>query len=256
MNNGVKQVRKSISERKKKRGITSNSKDISTKQIMPLPQDEEKHGYYPSFFESEGGTKQRSNFISGFVLKGILSAMLFFGVALLWESDADVLVKPKDWTSNALTEEFPFANVYKWYQDSFGTPLAFSPSQQVSNDNNQALAYPVSGSVTETFQANGKGIMISPDGTSNVSALREGIVIFSGNDRVTDKTVVIQHVDGSKSTYGFLSDIDVHLYQYIAANQRIGQFSPTNEGETVYFSIEKDNEYIDPVQVIKVDDNP
>ncbi|MFD2046215.1 peptidoglycan DD-metalloendopeptidase family protein [Ornithinibacillus salinisoli] len=255
MNKGVNQVRKSITERKKKRGITSNSQGISTKQVIPLPQDEEKHGYYPSFFDGSGDGKPKSRFISGFILKGILSVMLFFGIALMWETDSDILHQPKEWTSSMLTEEFPFANVYKWYQDTFGSPLAFSPSPSDTTEGSEALAYPVNGSVTETFQANGKGIMIAPEKTTNVSALREGIVIFSGNDRVMNKTVVVQHADGSKSTYGYLSNIDVHLYQYIAANQRIGQFSPSTESETVYFSIEKDNEYIDPVQVIKVDDN-
>ncbi|MUK86978.1 peptidoglycan DD-metalloendopeptidase family protein [Ornithinibacillus sp. L9] len=256
MNKGVKQVRKSIIERKKKRGISTDSKGVTTKQGIPLPQDEEKHGYYPSFFESSGESTQKSRLISGFVLKGILSVMLFFGVALLWESDLEMLSQPKEWTSSALTDEFPFANVYKWYQDTFGNPLAFSPSQNLVSEGVAPLAYPVNGNVTETFQANGKGIMIAPGETTNVSALSEGIVIFSGNDRTTNKTVVVQHADGSKSTYGYLSDIDVHLYQYVATNQRIGQFSPTTENQTVYFSIEKDNQYIDPVQVIKVDDNP
>src|SRR5690606_14987800 len=118
------------------------------------------------------------------------------------------------------------------------------------------LALPVSGNVIETFQTNGKGITIAPTETTSVQALREGIVIFSGKKSETNKTIVIQHADKSTTTYGFLSSIDVHLYQIVDANQRIGEFNPTDANEVVYFSIEKNNEFVDPVQVIEVDDQP
>src|SRR5699024_12750286 len=79
-------------------------------------------------------------------------------------------------------------------------------------------------------------------------------VTFAGNDRKTNKTVVIQHADNSTTTYGYLQSIDVHLYQSIQSNQRLGTFVSTQENRHLYFSIEKDNQYIDPVQVIQVDD--
>lgn len=89
-----------------------------------------------------------------------------------------------------------------------------------------------------------------------VAALSEGVVIFAGKKQDTDKTVIIQHADGSTSTYGFLSSIDVHLYQVVNSKQRLGEFTPTTDNEMVYFAIEKDNEFVDPVQVIEVDENP
>src|SRR5690625_7408733 len=97
--------------------------------------------------------------------------------------------------------------------------------------------------------------MISPTEQAAVSALNDGVVVFSGNDRETNKTVVVPHADGSKTTYGYLSSIDGHLYQFIASGQQLGQFTPTEENETVYFSVEKDKKYVEPVQVINVDDN-
>ncbi|MBY7143258.1 M23 family metallopeptidase [Virgibacillus sp. NKC19-3] len=255
MNKGVKKVRQSIEQRKKTRGLTGN--ESSKKQLpVPFPQEEEKHGYFPSFsdttFESNTGHK----FPYRFMLKGVLSVMLFFGVALLGQTDAAFLQKPKEWTSSALTDEFPFAKVNIWYQETFGSPLALTPqNDQVAVSSNQE-GLPVSGDVTETFQVNGTGIMIAPDETADVAALRDGVVVFAGNDRETNNTVVIQHADGSSSTYGHLSAVDVHLYQFVASNQRVGQFTPTAESETVYFSIEQEDDYIDPVQVIQVDDAP
>jgi stage IV sporulation protein FA len=254
MKKGVKKVRKSIEQRKKLRGHPY--KEGSKKQIISnLPQEEEKHGYLPVFTDtSSSGSSKKDKAVSGMFLKGTLSIMLFFGAALLWQADTEMLESPKRWSSIALTQEFPFAKVNLWYQETFGSPLAFRPPAERIAGSDDVLALPVNGNVTETFQVNGKGIMIEPGETAEVAALQDGIVIFAGNDRETNQTIIIQHPDGSNTTYGFLSSIDVHLYQYVSNNQRVGQFSPTEDSETVYFSIKKDNDYIDPVQVIQVDD--
>lgn len=255
MDKGIKKVRKSINQRKKMRGM--NPKDTHSKQIMPsFPQEEEKHGYFPIFTDNTGTSKNTSQRISGFAVKGILSVMLFFGTALLFQTDAELLIGPKKWTGNALTEEFPFASVNQWYQETFGAPMALTPNQSKDKDEEQSLVLPVSGSVSESFQANGTGIMIEPEKASNVSSLRGGVVIFAGNDRETNKTVIVQHADSSKTVYGYLSSIDVHLYQFVDKNQMLGKIEPSTENEMVYFAIEKENKYVDPVQVIKVDDSP
>lgn len=253
MSKNIKKVRKSIEQRKKTRGLPSQ--EVPAKQLIEaLPQDEEKHGYFPAISDVPLKSNHKSKLISRFMLKGTLSVMLFFGVALLWQTDTTLMQQPKGWTSNALTEEFPFARVNQWYQETFGTPLAFSP-EQAEVVGGEPMALPVTGSVSETFQANGTGVMISPTEQADVAALNDGVVVFAGNDRKTNKTVIVQHADGSKTTYGYLSSIDVHLYQLLTSGQQLGQFKPTEENETVYFSIEKDKEYVDPVQVIKVDDN-
>lgn len=255
MDNGVKKVRKAIERRKRMRGLKA-TKQQGRLNYPSFPQEEEKHGYYPYFSENYSTEKPvRGKVISGYILKGMLSIILFFSVAILHESNAEVLLKPKEWTSNALSEEFPFAKVHSWYRETFGSPLAFSPGkvETISKANNQ-LALPVSGSITETFQSNGKGIMITPGEAAEVSAIQDGVIIFAGNDRNTQKTVIVQHADGTTSTYGYLSNIDVHLYQYVSHNQKVGEFMPSVNNETVYFSIEHNNKYIDPVQVIQVDE--
>ncbi|WP_042223337.1 M23 family metallopeptidase [Oceanobacillus manasiensis] len=256
MNNGVKKVRQSINQRKKARGM-STAKEGAKRHVLPVfPQDEEKHGYMP-IYDGQGAVGDKKNkVITAVLLKGILSIMLFFGVALIWETNAPQLQSTKEWTSGVLTEEFPFAKVNQWYQESFGTPLALPPNRDTSESVTEgALALPVSGNVTESFQANGTGIKIAPENTSAVSALHDGVVVFAGNDSNTNKTVKIQHADGSVSTYGELSDLNVHLYQFVKNNQAIGQFTPQPNSTTLYFSIEKGKDYIDPVQVIKVDDS-
>lgn len=263
MSKGVKQVRKSIEQRKKKQR-TLNTTELQHKKVNPVfPQEEEKHGYYPSLPSDLEQTQKtsRGKLVSGVVLKGILSVILFFGAALLYQSGNGYLQKPAAWTAAALTKEFPFARANQWYQETFGEPLALTPKDKTAENTEQTadagvLALPVNGTVEESFQANGSGIKIATTDSADVSALREGVVVFAGNDRKTDKTVVVQHTDGSLSTYGYLNSIDVHLYQYVTDHERLGKFVPDEANKAVFFAIEKDNQYVDPVQVIKVDDTP
>jgi len=258
MNKGVRHVRKSISKRKKLRGYPNNKNKENHKGITSaFPQEEEKHGIYPSFFDSEPSTKSKTvnRFFSSFLLKGILSVILFLSVAILWETNWNHQPHIEKWTSHALMEEFPFAKMHHWYKTTFGHPLSLTNrSRKVINDNSP-VALPASGSVAQSFQDNGQGIMIAPKEKIDVSAMEEGIVIFAGNDKDTDQTVIIQHSNGSQTTYGHLESKEVHLYQFIESNQVIGHFTPSAENEWVYFSIKKDNQYIDPAQVIKVDDS-
>jgi len=254
MGKDIRKIRKSIEQRKKSRGLTSVSG--SQKQLLPsYVEPEERHGYYP-VFSSENEQVRKTNPVAGFAVKGILSVMLFFGTALIWQMDATILQQPKEWTSKAMTNEFPFAKVNVWYKETFGRPLSLSPQPVAETDQSQPVALPVNGNITENFETNGTGILIAPGETASVSAIQDGVVIFAGNDRETNKTVTVQHEDGSLSSYGNLSSIDVHLYQFISGNQRVGSFSPNAEHEMVYFSIEKDNDYIDPVQVMQVDELP
>lgn len=255
MNKGLDKVRKSIIRRNKMRNLQVNRHRVD-KEIPIFPQVEEGHGFISSHPNHLSKGKETSSMFSHLFIKGILSLMLFFGVFLLFQSDNGLLAKPKIWTSHLMTEEFPFARVHQWYQQTFGTPLALSPESEQVVGKTESFALPVTGNITQTFEENGSGIMITPKGTAPVLAWLDGVIIFAGNDRDKEKTVIVQHADMSKSTYAFLSTVDVHLYQFISAGERIGTFNPTETAETVYFSIEKDNEYIDPIRVINVDDIP
>ncbi|GAB4073303.1 stage IV sporulation protein SpoIVFA [Barrientosiimonas marina] len=254
MSKGVNKIRKSINQRKRMRDLTSGS--ASSKQITPssMPQEEEKHGFPPVVTKQTFPGGKTSRRLSGMVIKGMLSVMLFFAAALLLQTDSDVLSGTKEWTETALTNEFPFARVNQWYQETFGEPMALSSQSANKGDSGQAL--PVNGSVSESFQANGTGVMLAPEKETDVSALQSGVVTFAGNDRDTNKTVVVQHPDNSETVYGLLSSIDVHLYQFIDSGQSLGTFSPDDDSQNVYFAIEQGDAYVDPVQVIQVDDTP
>nr|WP_237418581.1 M23 family metallopeptidase [Halobacillus litoralis] len=114
---------------------------------------------------------------------------------------------------------------------------------------------PVNGTVTTPFQNDGKGIILTTASDSKVRAVRDGTVVFAGNDPDSGKTVVLQHPDGTETTYGYLSEIDVYLYENVQAQGGLGSVK-AEEGENAefFFAIEKDDTYLDPVQVIKVNE--
>ncbi|MDC3412467.1 M23 family metallopeptidase [Aquibacillus sp. 3ASR75-11] len=255
MKKEVSQVRKSIARRKKMKQIDPKAKSGTSFRPTFL-QDEEKHGYFPFAQGTEENGRMRDTFVTSFFTKTIMAAILFFGVAILYRIDVSWSDKPKQLTSQMLTEEFPFASVNQWYQNKFGYPLALTP-QKKDQSSETANALPVNGTVSQTFQSNGKGIMITTENVSKVLSMKGGMVTFAGNDRETGKTIKIQHADGTYSIYGNLTSINVFQYEFVGTNDVIGEFDPSQENaQQVYFAIEKDNTFLDPVQVMKVDERP
>lgn len=251
MSKQISKVRKSIEERKKLRG---NHLQSEKQMPMHIHDVEEKHGYPPEITGYTMKRREAKPFFTGLLFKAILAGILFFSVAILMDGKHDSLTNPKAVVTSFLTNDFPFAKVNVWYQDVFGSPLAMPSNANFKNTADYGAALPVSGQVTESFQVNGKGVKIAPGKQTDVYSHKDGIVIFAGNNSETNRTIIIQHADGTDSSYGFLSEIEVHHYQYVSANQRIGSFTPEEGKEAVYFSLEKDNSYLDPIQVIEVDD--
>lgn len=261
----IKKVRQSIMQRKKNRDFdnkkaTQPDANIkSEKQVSYLPQEEEKHGFsaIPEVDienKPDGDIKVEKRTASGMLVKAVLSGVLFAGMFYVLQTDDARISKQKGWVSEALTENFQFAKANAWYQGKFGSPLAVLPAKEKIAALEEPDALPVAGIISESFEANGKGVKISADKPSNVNAMKEGIVVYAGTDRQTGRTIVVQHEDGSKSKYGNLSKLDVHLYQYVAQNQKIAKFAPTEKSQSVYYSIERNKQYVDPAPVIKVDD--
>ncbi|CQR48003.1 Stage IV sporulation protein FA [Paraliobacillus sp. PM-2] len=254
MKKDVEHIRKEIARRKQKKlpNMYRKNNHSSTYTAKHFVDDEEKHGYMPTLAKLSQSSKEDTWF-SAFLLKSMIAAIIFLFFTISHQVDQAWLSKPKQWATTALTEEFPFATVNQWYQQQFGSPLAFISDNSV-NTTEPATALPVNGTISESFQVNGQGILITANNPLNVYAMDEGTVIFAGNDRKTNKTIIVQHPDKSKSIYGNLSDIHVNQYQFIKANQEIGKFVPSEDEKELYFAVKKNNQYLDPVQVIRVDD--
>ncbi|WP_079479533.1 M23 family metallopeptidase [Halobacillus salinus] len=253
MKKDIQSVRKNIVDRKKKRVQGHNP---SPSQLYKPPQDEEMHGF-PPLITPNGIRKkapQEEKKASNLALQVVFAALLFATVAIGKNTSFTLLDTPEQWVTSQMQEEFPFAKVSAWYTERFGNAL------EVIGDNSPAApeqtALPVSGSVSTSFQNDGKGIRMAVEAGSPVQSVQPGTVVFVGNDEETGKTVVLQHKDGSKTTYGFLTDIQVHLYEDVPAKSVLGS-AQSEEGQPaeIFFGIEKNNQFVDPVKVIKVDES-
>ncbi len=242
-NKDLSTIRHNIMKRKQKKKRPSTiqaSNTVMYKQKKDRPFSENNTPHVP----------QRS-FQRRFLIKTFLATTLFFASTLLLTNQDGWLEKPHQFTKQLYTVEFPFATVNAWYQAKFGAPLAL---QQKQINEEEPLALPVSGEISQTFQENGEGVLISSAEEKEVVAIQSGTVLFAGKDRETGNTIILQHEDRSKSIYGNLSTLDVHSYQSIEANQAIGTFEPEAATDKMYFAIEKNQQFMDPIQVIKVDD--
>ncbi|SEU08971.1 stage IV sporulation protein FA [Salinibacillus kushneri] len=256
----IGEVRQNIAKRKnqkKQKGTSS----LGTNRETSMVQEEEKHGYFPSF-STPKSTNQNTDqtWIPAFVFKALLAAIIFFSTAVILRMDSEAFQRPKAFLISAFTEEFPFAKIQGWYRENLGTPFAFlendKNAEQAVGEN--GLILPVNGVISESFQQNGEGVLIEVGAEKNmqVTSMKAGTVIFAGNKKDTGKTIMIQHDDGTTSIYGHLNEIEVFQYQFVSQSEVIGNLQPQESGEqaTLYFAIQEDRKFIDPVKVMQVDD--
>lgn len=156
-----------------------------------------------------------------------------------------------------MEKDFQFAAVSGWYEEQFGKPLALLPFSDGKKDEknveeNSEYALPASAKILEDFNDNGQRITIETGKEASIEAMSEGLVRFAGKKDGFGNTVIIQHGDKSESWYGNLAEINVNLYQYIEKGTGIGTAGDTGDGEkgSFYFAIKKDDDFIDPIQVI------
>ncbi|MBM7691917.1 stage IV sporulation protein FA [Peribacillus deserti] len=192
-----------------------------------------------------------------FYFKILASIVLFLMVAIMFRIPVPRFEEARNLVSHYMKKEFEFAAAKDWYQDTFGKPLVFIPSDKepevTAKKGNEEFAQPAAGKISESFQANGQGLMIETDKESPVESTKEGVIIFTGKKDKLGNTVVIQHSDKSESWYGHLGSIDVSLYETVKKGKIIGKVSNTEDGAkgTFYLAIKKGSQFVDPKQVIE-----
>ncbi len=249
------EIRKRIAKRKR----VKNSANLPNKSREPssfLVKDEEKYGY-DSYSSYEGGQNQPGHPLfraEVFMFKVLCSVCLVLIVAILFKNNASQFDTARTFVSKTMENDFQFATISAWYEDQFGSPLALLPKKDENQEEEKPAQYavPAVGTVLESFQVNGQGIMIETGSNSKVEAMNEGVVTFAGTRDNLGKTVIIQHADGSQTWYGNLESIAVPLYEYVKAGTEVGKVTDTEEEKGMfYFAIKQGETFIDPIQVIK-----
>lgn len=266
MANRADEIRKRLQARRKEINNKVHSRERSSPQVFHS-HDEARDE--PMFYISQHDDyepEERNNRLFKmeiFLLQITAAICLFLVMAILFKSHTPQFESARQFVKNAYEQEFQFAMVSHWYEEQFGRPLALlptnnQPAMPVIQDDREATpvyAVPASGRVTESFEQNGKGVLVETLLDSHVEAVQGGVVRFIGDYSDLGKTIIIQHYDGGESYYGKLDSIDVKLYDHVQSGHHIGKVSQiegTNMG-TYYFALKQGESYIDPIQVISFD---
>ncbi|WP_018921610.1 M23 family metallopeptidase [Salsuginibacillus kocurii] len=253
--------------RRIKKELKNRRRKADTKRVKApsgwgyQPNHDEMPSHEPEFYawrEAESDQDSYSvRFKQRFLLQWLSSLLLFLLMGMLFQSTHPALQSTQATVEEAMTEHFQFAAVSHWYEERFGSPLAFfpEPSETPGVPEEELESVPVSEhvstSVLEEFDENGTGVLLQPINDNVVHSVTGGFVIHVGTHEEWDRAVAIQHPDGHESWYGYLSEESVRLYDHVEAGQPIGE---VNDQDDVYsLAVEKDDEYVDPMEVMSFD---
>lgn len=253
------EIRRRIAKRKKEQVPTNKTAD----RQMVWHGDDETYSFTPSTPSGNGGGEEGHPLFKKevFFFKILASILLFLVVAILSRNQTATFEPVKEFVVKQMDLDFKFATVSNWYEDKFGKPLALLPFTEEDQAGkktivkDQNFSVPAMGKILENFEKNGQGIMIETGKGAAVQSIDDGFVTFVGIKDGIGKTVVIQHPDGSQTWYGNLEEVKVNKYDHIDKRTVVGTVSAsTGEDKTkgkYYFAIKKDDNFIDPIQVIR-----
>lgn len=250
----VDEIRKRIAKRREQEEKWGHPNQLMTK--FPLNEVQNNEGgftyTYDDLVEQQGIKKMGSG--STFLFRTLLSAVIVLCLAIVLKSNSPLGQEVKSGLTKIYNKEFQFAALQKWYEDRFGTPIAFLPQLNKKNNtiDKENYAVPASGKVLQNFKMDGQGVLIQTESNQKVTAIDKGIVLFVGKKDQLGETVIVQHADGSESWYGKLGSANVKEMDRVDNTKVIGTVTNDKEGNfgTYYFALKMGEHFIDPKKVI------
>lgn len=261
MDKNIHKVRKQINNKRKKREM--NRERERSYEFYPHHSDAPYHE--PEFYkwqEREEGETKSDKRHGMWILQSLIAAIVFLVVGILFQSTHPAFEGAKQFVHTSFQEEFPFATATAWYEERFGSPLAFLPfetdlqepvSQSPDHSPTNNAAVPVSGTVAEKFSENGKGVVLETDNDSSIEAVNGGVVMHTGPHEEWDLAVAIQHYEGGEAWYGMLDNVEVKLYDHVSSGTVIGTVDAEDGSGRFSLAMKENEEYIDPMEVISID---
>ena len=182
----------------------------------------------------------------------LASVCLVLVMAIIYRTSAPWTNEARGVISGVYEQEFQFASVVNWFDETIGQPFAFLP-ENAGKDTGSDFSMPASGTIMESFEHNGQGVIVKTAAAASVGTVKEGVVIYAGEKEEYGKTVIIQHADKSESWYGNLESIDVSLYEQVKKGAKLGRVQASEEEEgkgEFYFALKSEGRFIDPGEVI------
>ncbi|WP_438347110.1 peptidoglycan DD-metalloendopeptidase family protein [Paenibacillus sp. FA6] len=210
------------------------------------------------------GKRTNHSFISSFIWRLLLSAILFGLIIGVYRSQQAWAVSIQHYIAQSLNREMDFQAAESWYVAHFGEAPTIIPIFKESQDDplkviaSLTLIAPMHGIVTTPFSADLRGIEISPNKYSNatqqVKSVATGRVIEVLNETLSGKRLTIQHMGGLVAVYGHL-DTTLKVNDWVEAEDSLGWLSNGLSGQpqALYFAMKQGEGYIDPLEVMSFD---
>lgn len=195
------------------------------------------------------------------VVKTIAAAVIFAGAFAVVQLDTPWSAGAKSYLQTALTEDMDFGAVAAWYDRTFDGAPSFLPAfgSKTNATKVQAPAVltrfipPVKGQVKEAYSESKQGMWLETKKDAHVAAADDGRIEFTGDLPDTGHTLVIQHSDGYRMTYGGLQPTKWESGDWVKAGDVIGSAREDNGKGAVYVAVMKDQRYVNPMEVVAFD---
>ncbi len=260
MANRIDQIRRRIDERRRKISSEISRKERSQPQYYPSHSEFRDEPDFYLLGDQQESSQSDDHIIRKdlLILQIFASICLFLVIGILFKSQGPPQFESaRQFVKNSFEQEFQFAQVASWYEDQFGKPLALLPiTKNMALENlrseelDVAYAVPAAGTVKKSFDEDGKGIIVETVSSSNVEAVKNGMVRFVAEEEILGKTVIVSHYDGGESWYAMLDHVDVKLYDHIEAGTKIGTVSLQDNKGFYYFALKEGETFINPLDVI------
>lgn len=196
----------------------------------------------------------------------LLASLAAFGAVWgLFQSNAPWAEKGKRFVSDALSQEMDLQAAAAWYRRTFSGAPSFIPAfgshkkeeaAKVSTQAGRTFTQPVRGTVVSPYSERLQGIVLETETAASVRAMDSGRVVFAGSREGTGHTVIIQHPEGYRTTYGYLQPTEWEVSDWLNAGDVVGTVSPAPErGKKgrLFLSVMKEQRYVNPVDVVSFD---
>ncbi|OIJ10557.1 peptidase M23 [Anaerobacillus alkalilacustris] len=262
MANRIDKLRREIEARRKKINSSIDRKERSQPQYYPShSESRDDSDFYFAGDSNETGQSEEKFFRKEiFVLQVLAAICLFLVVGILFKTQSPQFEGARQFVKTSFEEEFQFTVVADWYENQFGKPLALLPTTTnialndfESEELHVAYAVPAVGRVAQEFEQDGKGVIVETTSTSNVEAVKSGMVRFVAEEETLGKTIIIAHYDGGESWYGMLDHVEVNLYDHVEPGSKIGTVSLKDNNGFYYFALKEGETFINPIDVISFD---
>ncbi|WP_227936721.1 M23 family metallopeptidase [Alkalihalobacillus deserti] len=262
MSKNLNKVRRKLETRRRQINQDVKQRERTVPMLMNRHEEarEEPDFYVPA--ESNKGIRpvKSGDF---FLFRLMVAVCLFLMTAILFQSQVPQAESAKNLIKQTYEQELQFAAIANWYENQFGRPLALVPLNQdiAQGDPNEqvelAYAMPVLGTISQDFDQDGRGILVETGMNAKVEAVKGGLVKAVGRaeDENLGKSVTVEHYDGTEAVYSMLDKVEVNMYDHIEVGHLIGTVTANTEAEKgiFYFALKKDDQYINPSDVLTFD---